>query len=62
MFWQPPRRPGRSDEERIEYWKTILQIPDGELGAMHLRIMASQRLNELDLARSRQNTPDLDGA
>jgi hypothetical protein len=50
MPWQPPHLPGRSVEERIEYWSAILMIPEDESGACQLREMASQRLEELRLA------------
>jgi hypothetical protein len=50
MSWQPPHLPGRSVEERIEYWSAILLIPEDETGACQLREMASQRLEELSFA------------
>lgn len=54
MSWQPPHLPGRSLEERIEYWSEILRMPEDEPGADHLRSMASQRLQELGLAPTEQ--------
>lgn len=47
MSWQPPHPPGRSVKERVDYWHAILQIPEDEIGAFHLREMATQRLEEL---------------
>lgn len=55
MPWQPPHLPGRSVKERIEYWSEILRMPEDELGADHLRRMASQRLEELGVPQAEQS-------
>jgi hypothetical protein len=60
MSWQPPALPGRSVEERIEYWKAILKIPEDEPGAYYLQMMASQRLRELGLPLSDQTAAEPD--
>lgn len=54
MSWQPPNLPGNSLRERVEYWTAILEIPEDEPGAPHLRRMAAQRLEELGAPSSEQ--------
>lgn len=50
MSWNPPAPPGHSIASRVAYWRAIETIPADENGAVQLRQMAAQRLEQLGVA------------